>query len=75
MGPNNPDFTLESKKRIAAVVRNAERAPANYKNVPRPANPQGGPGLPPAQYQGMVLQVVVDGTWGADYVPSVEALT
>lgn len=31
-------------------------------------------GLPPAQYQGMVLQNVVDGRWGADYLPAVEAL-
>jgi hypothetical protein len=73
--PENPDFSLASKNRIAKVVREVEGYGDSNKNHKRPAFPRGGGSfLPPAQYQGMGLFCAVDGKWGAAFPPAVESL-
>src|SRR4051794_36146133 len=43
MTAQNPDFSLESKRRIARAVRRVEGFPADGTNLDRPARPRSGP--------------------------------
>jgi hypothetical protein len=64
----NPDFSLDSKKRIAKAVRRVEGMSNDYTNVKRPAYPRGGGGLPKAQYTYQVLTVGANNQWVADFM-------
>lgn len=70
MSAQNPDFSLDSKRRIAKTVRRDEARPANYTNVIRPAFPRGRT-LPVGEFFGMVYGDVTDNEGGFFYTPIV----
>jgi hypothetical protein len=64
----NPPFSLEAKKKIAKVVRDALATPTDNRNVARPAYPRSAVNLPVPQYLSMVLQATAQNTLGADFI-------
>lgn len=70
MSAQNPDFSFDSKKRIAKTVRRVEAMPQNCTNVTRPAFPRGGT-LPVGEFFGMVLGMVSQNQPGYFFPPIV----
>lgn len=67
--PGNPDFSFDSKKRIARAVRRVEGIPGDNSDVARPAFPRGGGGLPQPQQQYVFWRAISNGKAG--YAPAV----
>jgi hypothetical protein len=70
MSAQNPDFSLDSKRRIARTVRRDEARPAVCTNVIRPAFPRGGT-LPVGEFFGMMYGTVSQNEGGFMFTPIV----
>jgi len=73
---NNPDFSLAAKRLIAKAVQKVLSTPINgtTRRAPQSAARVTPAGLPPAMYQGQVMQVTSQHQWGADW-PMAHSMT